>query len=250
MTNDKIILSKTFIENILKPINRLTESCVLRIENDNIYSLCTSSNNVVILYVSGKLKQSVNENIRLNLIDIKRFLCGLDCLDGENFSLEYLGNNIKCESVDDQENATFFKYHLVDDTVIPVSPVNIQKMSQLPFDTEFEIAPDKQKRIISAYTFTSAVPKIYLYTKDKSVHAELNDRQVQNIDNMTLKISDNFTGTDIEDSIPVNMEIFKSLTSSKQNIKVKINNQYKVLIFQNTERDDIVVKYITSALVK
>jgi hypothetical protein len=30
----------------------------------------------------------------------------------------------------------------------------------------------------------------------------------------------------------------------------KINNQYKVLIFQNTERDDIVVKYITSALVK
>jgi hypothetical protein len=67
---------------------------------------------------------------------------------------------------------------------------------------------------------------------------------------MTLKISDDFTGTDIEDSIPVNMEIFKSLTSSKQNIKVKINNQYKVLIFQNTERDDIVVKYITSALVK
>ena len=249
MTNNKIILSKTFLENILKPVNRLTESCVLRIENDNIYSLCTSSNNVVILYVSGKLKQSIDENIRLNLIDIKRFLCGLDCLDGENFSLQYDGNNIKCESVEDQENTTFFKYHLVDDSVIPVSPVNIQKMSQLPFDTEFEITPEKQKRIISAYTFTSAVSKIYLYTKDQSVHAELNDRQAQNIDNMTLKISDNFTGSDI-DPVPVNMEIFKSLTSSKQNIKVKINNQYKVLIFQITDRDDINIKYITSALVK
>jgi hypothetical protein len=249
MTNNKIILSKTFLENILKPVNRLTESCVLRIENDNIYSLCTSSNNVVILYVSGKLKQSIDENIRLNLIDIKRFLCGLDCLDGENFSLQYDGNNIKCESVEDQENTTFFKYHLVDDSVIPVSPVNIQKMSQLSFDTEFEITPEKQKRIISAYTFTSAVSKIYLYTKDQSVHAELNDRQAQNIDNMTLKISDNFTGSDI-DPVPVNMEIFKSLTSSKQNIKVKINNQYKVLIFQITERDDINIKYITSALVK
>ena len=249
MTNNKIILSKTFLENILKPVNRLTESCVLRIENDNIYSLCTSSNNVVILYVSGKLKQSIDENIRLNLIDIKRFLCGLECLDGENFSLQYDGNNIKCESVEDQENTTFFKYHLVDDSVIPVSPVNIQKMSQLSFDTEFEITPEKQKRIISAYTFTSAVSKIYLYTKDQSVHAELNDRQAQNIDNMTLKISDNYTGSDI-DPVPVNMEIFKSLTSSKQNIKVKINNQYKVLIFQITERDDINIKYITSALVK
>lgn len=250
MIDGKIILSKTFIENLLKPINRLTESCVLKIENDNIYSLCTSSNNVVILYVSGKLKQSIEKNIRLNLIDIKRFLCGLDCLDGENFSLEYLGNNIKCETVNDSENTTFFKYHLVDDTVIPVSPVNIQKMSQLPFDTEFEISPDKQKRIISAYTFTSAVPKIYIYTKNQSVQAELNDYQMQNIDNMTLKIADNYTGSEIEIPIPVNMEIFKSLTSSKQNIKVKINNQYKVLIFQNIERDDIVVKYITSALVK
>ena len=139
---------------------------------------------------------------------------------------------------------------MVDDTVIPIAPINIQKMSQLPFDTEFEISPDKQKRIISAYTFTSAAPKIYIYTKDKSVYAELNDRQIQNIDNMTLKISEDYKGIDINDVIPVNMEIFKSLTSSRQNIKVKINNQYKVLIFQITEKDDVIIKYITSALVK
>lgn len=246
----KIILSKNFIQNILKPVNKLTESCVLRLEEDNIFTLCTSSNNVVILYVSAKLKDAVKDNIRINLIDIKRFLCGLDCLEGDEFTLEYLQNNIKCESTTDQESSTFFKYHLVDDTVIPIAPVNIQKMSQLPFDTEFEIEPEKQKKIISAYTFTSAAPKIYIYTKDKSVYAELNDRQIQNIDNMTLKISDNYSGSEIEDVIPVNMEIFKSLTTSRQNIKVKINNQYKVLIFQIAEKDDIIVKYITSALVK
>ena len=223
---------------------------MLRIEEDNIYTLCTSSNNVVILYVSAKLKTPAKTNLKLNLIDIKRFLCGLDCLDGEDFALEYLENNIKCESIADQENSTFFKYHLVDDTVIPIAPINIQKMSQLPFDTEFEISPDKQKRIISAYTFTSAAPKIYIYTKDKSVYAELNDRQIQNIDNMTLKISEDYKGIDIDNVIPVNMEIFKSLTSSRQNIKVKINNQYKVLIFQITEKDDVIIKYITSALVK
>lgn len=248
--NSKIILSKNFIQSILKPVNKLTESCILRIEEDNVYTLCTSSNNVVILYVSAKLKDSIKTNLKINLIDIKRFLCGLDCLDGENFSLECLGNNIKCESMSDLENQTFFKYHLVDDTVIPTAPINIQKMSQLPFDTEFEITPDKQKRIISAYTFTSAAPKIYIYTKDQSVYAELNDRQIQNIDNMTLKISEDYKGTDIENVIPVNMEIFKSLTASRQNIKVKINNQHKVLIFQITERDDIIIKYITSALVK
>lgn len=246
----KIVLSKSFIQNILKPVNKLTESCVLRIEENNVYTLCTSSNNVVILYVSAKLKDSVSNNLRINLIDIKRFLCGLDCLDGENFTLEHSENNIKCESIGDQENSTFFKYHLVDDTVIPIAPINIQKMSQLPFDTEFEITPDKQKRIISAYTFTAAAPKIYIYTKDQSVYAELNDRQIQNIDNMTLKISEKYQGIDIENVIPVNMEIFKSLTTSRQNIKVKINNQFKVLIFQIVEKDDITIKYITSALVK
>ena len=67
MTN-KIVLSKNFIQNILKPVNKLTESCVLRIEEDNIYTLCTSSNNVVILYVSAKLKTPAKTNLKLNLI--------------------------------------------------------------------------------------------------------------------------------------------------------------------------------------
>jgi hypothetical protein len=247
---NNIVLSKSFIGDFLRPINRISESCVLKIENDEIYSISTSSNNVVILYVSGKLKSSIEDKIRINLIDIKRFLCGLECLETEEFSLEYNTNHIKCSTYDDEENGAFFKYHLVDDTVIPVSPINIQKMSQLPFDTEFEISPDSQKKIISAYTFTSALPKIYLYSKDNEIIAELNDRQAQNVDNMTLRISSKYEGLNIDEPIPVNMEIFKSLTSAKQNIRVKINNQFKVLIFQISEKENINIKYITSALVK
>ena len=71
---NEIVLSKSFIGDFLRPINRLTESCVLKIENDLIYSISTSSNNVVILYVSAKLKTNTQEKIRINLIDIKRFI--------------------------------------------------------------------------------------------------------------------------------------------------------------------------------
>jgi hypothetical protein len=46
------------------------------------------------------------------------------------------------------------------------------------------------------------------------------------------------------------MEVFKNLAHSRSDIKVKINNQFKVFVFQNSDEDGIELKYIISALVK
>ena len=46
------------------------------------------------------------------------------------------------------------------------------------------------------------------------------------------------------------MEVFKNLVSYKNDVKVKINNEYKVFVFQNIDDNDVELKYIVSALVK
>jgi hypothetical protein len=246
-----IPLPKSFLEKILKPVNRLTESCVLKADKDSLYSICSSSDKTVILYAKAKLPFVLNDSIRLNLISIKKLISGLECLgdDGE-FSIEYNINNIKCEVKTSDGEKTFFKYHLVDDSVIRETAVNLEKMSQLKFDTEFILTTSKIRQIMAGYAFASDLTKIYFYSKENKVYAEINDRTLQNVDNMTLIVADNVEGSAIVDALPVNTEVFKNLASCKTDIKVKINNQYKVFIFQNKEDDDVELKYIVSALVK
>lgn len=252
MSNKILPLPKSFLEKVLKPVNKLTESCVLKIEKNNLYTICSSPDNTVILYAKAELPIDIDEKVRLNLISIKKLMSGLDCL-GENgeFTIQLAENNIKCETQDVETNEkTYFKYHLVDDSVIRETPININKITQLKFDTEFIIPNSKIRQIISAYVFASELTKIYFQTEEGKVYAEINDKTLQNIDHMRLVVANNYEGVSIEEPIPVNIEVFKNLISNKSDVKVKINNQYKVFVFSNSEEKNIELKYIVSALVK
>jgi hypothetical protein len=247
-----IPLQKSYLEKILKPINRLTESCVLNIKKDSIYSVCSSPDNTVILY--AKINHNLNlenANSSLNLISIKKLLSGLECLgdDGE-FSIEKDVNNIKCQTISSDGEKTYFKYHLVDDSIVKEAPVNLNKISSLKFDTEFTISLSKLKQIMYGYAFASDLTKIYFQTKEGKVVSEINDKSLQNVDNISMVVSNSYTGNEIVDSIPLSIEVFKNLAYCKSDIKVKLNNQYKVFVFQNIEDDCMELKYIISALVK
>ena len=156
-----VLLEKKFIEKYLKTVNRICDSCILRIEEDNISSISSTPDNVVILYIKGKLPTNTNFTDKINIIDIKRFLCGLDCLDSNEIELQLNENYIKCSSKNSEDN-TFFKYHLVDDSVMSKSTFSVKKIAQLTFDTEFKIPINCQKKIMSAYSFSSDCSKLYL----------------------------------------------------------------------------------------
>jgi hypothetical protein len=246
--NNTLPIPKTYLEKLLKPVNRITESCVLKTKKDLLYSVCSSNDNSVILYASCKLPVDIQET-KLNIINIKRLLTGFDCLgdDGE-FSLHVERNNITCYSKNDKEN-TKFKYHLVDDGIIKESPVKIESIASLVFDTSFDIPLNKIKQIMSAYSFASDVSKIYFYSNNGKIYADINDKTMQNVDNVSLLISDSYEGNDLE-PISIKIEVFKSLNSSKQPIKVKISDKSKVFVFSTNEDNVVDIKYIISALVK
>jgi hypothetical protein len=251
MSDTSLPVPKTYLEKLLKPISRISESCVLKFSEDLLYTLCTPADNSLILYAAIKLPVKV-ESQKLNLINIKKLLTGFDCLgdDGE-FSITLNRNYIRCEMFDsDTKDGVHFKYHLVDDGIIKESAVNIQKIAKLKFDTEFEIQPEKLKKIISAYSFASDASKIYFYSKDKKIYGEIDDKTIQNIDNLSLLISPKIIGEDLQNPLPINIEIFKNLSMTKNAVKVKINNEFNVFVFQVQEEENIELKYIVSALVK
>jgi hypothetical protein len=246
-----IPIPKTSLEKLLKPINRATESCVLKTDENTLYTVCSSQDRSVILYASCDLPVEI-EPIKLNLISIKKFLNGLNCLgdDGE-FSMILNKNYIRCQSKSDSDSDnSYFKYHLVDDGIISESTVNKNYFSKLKFETEFEIPISKIKQIASAYTFTTDVNKIYFYTKNDMIYADVDDKTLQNIDNISFSVSEKYTGEKLERPLALKMEVFKNLISSKLPVRVRIDNRIGVIVFITKEDHDIELKYIVSALVK
>jgi len=251
MDEINIPIPKTALEKFLKPINRATDSCVLKSHKNLLYTVCTSDDKSVILYATCELPIEIS-NIRLNLISIKKMLTGLECLgDNGEFSISLNTNHLRCQNKSDSEHEnTFFKYHLVDDGIITESSVNIDIIKKLTFDTEFEISVQKLKQIMSAYSFSTEVSKIYFYSKNDMIYADVDDKTMTNVDNMTFLVADTVSGQILEDPIAIKIEVFKNLISSKLPVRVKINNSHKVFVFQTKEHQDIEIKYIVSALVK
>lgn len=250
--SEKILpLPKTYIEKLLRPVSKLTESCVLKVSENSLYTVCSPSDNSLILYAKVTLPYNL-EPKKLNLINIKKLLNGLECLgdDGE-FSILASDNYLKCQSLDSNSGeSTSFKYHLVDDGIIKESTVNVQKIAKLTFDTEFEISSEKIKKIMSAYSFATDATKIYFYSKENKIYGEVNDRTLQNIDNLSLLISDKIKGNEIVSPMPISIEIFKNFVLNNSSLTVKINNQFNVFVFQTDIEENIEFKYIVSALVK
>jgi hypothetical protein len=246
-------LQKSHLEKILKPISRLTDSCILRIENNKLFSLCASSDQTVVLYANLDLKDlKIDSNFKLNIISISKLLTGLDCLGDEGeFFLELKTNHIVCGIKEHDGTKTHFKYHLVDDRIVNEAPVNLNKISSIKFDTSFTLSQSNIKRVLSAYAFTSnANTKLYLRSENNKVYGLIDDKTQCNLDNVDLCLSDTYEGVALSDEIILSMEIFKMISMSKEDIKIKINNQYKVLIFTNNENQNVMLKYIISALVK
>jgi hypothetical protein len=65
-----------------------------------------------------------------------------------------------------------------------------------------------------------------------------------------MLLSEKVLGQPLSSPMPINVEIFKNFILSKNPIKVKINNQYNVFVFQSQDDENVQFKYIVSALVK
>jgi len=250
MSFKKINIDKKYLEKILKPINKLNESCCLKIKDDILYSVTASEDSSVFLYAKLKLPFISKDQVRLNIINIKKFLSGLEILgDDGDFNLYLEENHIKCETEKNSEKCHFI-YHLVDDSIIKEFPFNISKFNNIKFDSEFSISPEKAKKILAASSFASEAQKIYFEFDENNIFVDVNDLSRQNIDSIKIPISNDLVGENIFKKIPISLEIFKNISFFKDKIKIKINKEFDLIVFNIFENDCLELKYIVSALIK
>jgi len=246
-----IPIPKSSLEALLRPIGRITDSCALVVRDNDLYTTCWSFDNSLILYAKTNVPVALPET-KLNIISIKKLMTGLDCLgDDGDFKLIYNDNHIICKSINEAtaEN-THFKYHLVDDRSIKTGTVTIDKIKGLNADTSFDLTLAKIKQIMSAYSFVDNINKIYFYTKDGKVFADIDNASEQNINSVSLVVAAEYEGEEISRPIPMKLEVFKNLVSNRVDIKVKVNNENSLFIFQTKEDENTELKYIISTLVK
>ena len=109
---------------------------------------------------------------------------------------------------------------------------------------QFKLTRTMLQRLFKGSTFASETNKIYFYTENGNLMAELTDRSRHNTDNFTIGLDEvDFT----LDPIPVNLDNIRLLSSINDEFEVKINTEYGVVIFDIQDKD-IKLKYIISAL--
>ena len=191
------------------------------------------------LILHSEYKSNFQFNTTLNIPDVKKLRHVLDTIEEENIDIEVNSNNLQYSG-----NGVKFKYHLYEEGFITKPNINIDKINKFKFDINFGLNKATIQRLFKGSTFASETNKIYFYTEDKNLMAELTDRARHNTDNFTLSLGK----VDFElEPIAVNLDNIRLISLLNDDIKVKINTEYGVVVF-DIEENNIKLRYIISAL--
>ena len=246
MTSKKITLNKDiFIQKFLQPISKVADNVRIVLKDSVLTAVCNSQDSSTILFTTLLIEDSEDNFFNINLPDIKKFVRLLDCIDESNITLSLESNRLFYTT-----KAINFNYYLLEDSFMQKCPINPDKINSLKFDTKFVLSNIKLNEVLKGSSIATDSDKLYFYTKNDNVYAELNDFERQNINNITYLVSDEFTGTPIKNALPLNFENVRLLSGLKaENLTVSINNELKITLFENSDSRSV-TKFIISGLVK
>jgi hypothetical protein len=227
MVQIKIQNKNDFVNNFLSPISKLTENTVIKIRNENITSLCSSSDGTLIVNCIVDQQNEVPETLYLNVPDINRLIKVMSCIDQDDIDLKFNNNNIEYKS-----SNVGFKFHLLEDGIIDPPAVDIEKIKKIDFNFTFNMPPGVINQLVKGSTFTTDTNKIYFSTEQGKVLASLTDKQRHNVDCFTQTISDQYTGDPLKTDLALSFETIRIISSIRfDNLKVSVNPELNVFLF-------------------
>jgi hypothetical protein len=221
----------------LDSLSKINESAILTIKKDKIESLVASADNTLILYSEFTSKSGLEDV--LNIPDIKKLSRVVDTIPSNEIEFKINSNNLEYKG-----HGIKFKYHLFDEGFLSKPNVNLDKINAFKFDVKFSIDKNMLNQIFKGSTFASETNKIYFYTEDGQLMAELTDRARHNTDNFTIAIQK--ADFDLSPT-PINFDNIRLLTSINKTFDISINTEYGVVVFDNLLAN-IKLKYIISSL--
>jgi len=240
------LVKKDFADNFLNIVGKAVDIVSIKLNKDGLYAVCNKPDTSIILLAKYSKAFDVDQEITLNIGDVKKLLRVIDCIDEEILTFKIESNHLYYKT-----DKLQFKYHFLDDSVVPKVTLKREKIEALTNDTFFDVDSKKLQEILKASSFTTETNKIYLYGQPDGVYCELGDKEKSNTDNISLKVSDAVEGQPFNQSIPFNLDIFRVLTGVKfDKARVGINLKFKVMSFYVKPTDETDFTFVISGLVK
>lgn len=241
----KIKNKKDFVTNFLGPVSNLNDMAVLKITNGNIECIIASADSTIVTHATFEIETDITEETRLNIPDIKKLIRVLSIIPKEETILKINENNISYN-----EAGYKFKYHLLDDGIIKLPNINVQKINSLEFNTSFNVRENNLDTVFKGSSFTTETSKLYIYTdNDNKIAAELGDRSRHNADNFACVLSDTFEGSNITTPLSLNFESFRLISfNNSREVEFKINQDMGVITCKLKKGNTSLI-YVISALI-
>ena len=237
---------KDFTDNFLNVIGKAVDIVSIKANKNGLHAICNKPDSSIILLGKYNYNLDIAEELSLNLGDIKKLLRVLDCVNDETISFTINSNHLSYKSTSIQ-----FKYHFLDDSIVPKVTLKKEKIETLKNDTFFDIDSKKLEEVLKASSFTTDTNKIYIYGQPDGVYCELGDKEKSNTDSVSMKLADTIEGNPLNQVIPFNLDIFRMFSGIKfTNARVGINNAYKIMSFFIKPTDNTEFTFVISGLVK
>jgi len=240
----KLKNKKDFVSNFLGPISNLNDMCVIKINNNNITCTIAAADSTVVCKSDLECETDIANEVILNIPDIKKLIRVLEIVPSNEIELKLNENNISYS-----KDGYRFKYHILDDGIIKLPNINVDKINNLEFDTTFKVLERNLTMLFKGSSFTTETSKLYLFEDDKKISGELGDKNRHNTDNFVCVISDTYEGKALTKSLALNFDSFRLLSfGGCREVNFRVNQEMGVITCE-FKKDNTSLIYVISALI-
>jgi len=240
----KLKNKKDLVSNFLGPISNLNDMCVLKISNNNITCTIAAADSTVVCKADLACETNVENEVTLNIPDIKKLTRVLEIIPSNEIELKINENNISYN-----KDGYRFKYHILDDGIIKLPNINVNKVNSLEFDTTFKITEKNLTMLFKGSSFTTETSKLYLFEDDNKISGELGDKNRHNTDNFVCVLSDEYEGRSLAKALALNFDSFRLLSfSGCREVNFRVNQEMGVITC-DFKKDDTSLIYVISSLI-
>lgn len=249
----KVTVSAKEFQTFISAISNVYRGgATLKIRKEYIECIACSEDSSSIIVCSkihvlneDEINLSNQEEYVINVPDLQKFSKLLDMNEADEFTFEIKGNYIYFRNAK-VKGAKF----ILDDIPAQKVPKHITTKWFDAFTTKYEVELTKSqlKEILHLASFADGSDKVYFYQDGQNLIAELNDRTIDNIDNISLIVSADGTGK-IDDKVIIAVDSLGCLIFTTPVIKlgvVSIGNKvrsFEALLF-TLESNGVLVKYL------
>jgi hypothetical protein len=236
-----------FIRFFLEPLSEFSENFRLNCGPEFTEILLATEDNSIVVY--GRYDEPlVKIESEICIPDIKRFIRLLQYVKPNTngqIELNHTNNNISLSSKE-----LSFEYFLLDPAYLPKVPLNKDKINTLELDTTFNLEAENLQEVLKASSITINTEKVYFYSEDNRIVADLDDKERSSITNIKMQLSSQFSGSPIPSPIAFDLNHLRRLRFLKEEkIKMGFNHKLKIMGIE-TQAPQIFKKYIVPGLVK